>query len=141
MCRLYNVFAYLYAFCLTFWNITIIFYIAQSQKLRHPARAQVRSRNSFREVIQRRWNYAAVKWFSGGGMIFCGGRDWTTNSKKLTQSRKPTHSTQHYLNTLLITYPTLMHRGEDPSRLSDAVAYLNTWGSSAPWLSCSPIDY
>ena len=36
---------------------------------------------------------------------------------KVSQCRKPTHSTQHYLNTLPRTYPILTHRGEDPSRL------------------------
>ena len=65
-----------------------------------------------------------------------------TVPKNVAQCRKPTHSTQHYLNTVPKTYPTLIHRGEDPSRLSDAIAYLNIWGSSpAPWLSCSPIYY
>ena len=49
---------------------------------------------------------------------------------KVSQCRKPTHSTQHYLNTLPKTYPTLLHRGKDPSRLSDAIPYPNTWGSS-----------
>ena len=52
--------------------------------------------------------------------------------KIVAQCRKPTHSTQHYLNTLPKTYPTLIHRSEDPSRLSDAIPYLNTWGSSPP---------
>ena len=113
-------------------TLTQYFYIAQSQKLWRPARAEVRSRNSCREVIRRRRIYAAAEYLFGGGIMIRGGRSWTTNSKKLTQCRKPTHSTQHYLNTLLITYPTLMHRGEDPSRLSDAIACLNTWRSSAP---------
>ena len=44
---------------------------------------------------------------------------------KVSQCRKPTHSTQHYLNTLPKTHPTLIHRGEDPSRLSNAISYLN----------------
>ena len=39
---------------------------------------------------------------------------------------KPTHSTQHYLNTLPKTKATLINRGEDPFRLSDAIAYLDT---------------
>ena len=36
--------------------------------------------------------------------------------KVVLHGRKPTHSTQHYLNTLPKTYPTFIHRGEDPSR-------------------------
>ena len=45
---------------------------------------------------------------------------------KVSQCRKPTHSTQHYPDTLSKTYPNLIHRGEDPSRLSGPFAYLNT---------------
>ena len=41
-------------------------------------------------------------------------------------SRKRTHSTQHYLNTLPKTYPILIHKGKDPSRLSGTVAYVKT---------------
>ena len=40
------------------------FYIAQAQKLRYPARAQVRStsiRDSWQKIIQRRKNYAAAE--------------------------------------------------------------------------------
>ena len=49
--------------------------------------------------------------------------------KIVAQCLKSTCNTQHYLNTLPKTYPTLIHRGEDPSRLSGPIAYLNTWGS------------
>ena len=45
---------------------------------------------------------------------------------EVLQCRKPTQSTQHYLYTLPKTCPTLIHRGEDPSGLSDAIPYLNT---------------
>ena len=51
-----------------------------------------------------------------------------------SQCQKPTHSTQHCPNTLPKTNPTLIHSGEDPSRLSVAIAYLNKRGSSTPWL-------
>ena len=53
---------------------------------------------------------------------------------------KPTHSTQHYINTLPKTYPTVTRRVEDPSRLSDAIAYIIHEGLH-PWLSCLPRYY
>ena len=59
-------------------------------------------------------------------------REKITVPKIVAQCRKPTHSTQHYLNTLPKTLHTLIHRGEDPSRLSDAITYLKTLGSSTP---------
>ena len=62
-------------------------------------------------------------------------------TKIVAQCRKPTYSTQHYLITLPKTYPTLIHRGEDPSRLSGPIAHLKSWGCSPPWLSCSPRYY
>ena len=80
-------------------------------------------------------NYPAAEYLSGGGIFIRGGRGWTKKFEKkvfrknLTVpkiSRKPTHSTQHYLNTLPKTYPTLIHRGEHPSLLSDDIAYINT---------------
>ena len=46
--------------------------------------------------------------------------------KKTSPCRKPTQKTQHYLNTLPKTYPSLIHRREDPSRFSDAIPYLIT---------------
>ena len=52
-------------------------------------------------------------------------REKLTVLQIVAQCRKTTHSTQHYLNTLPKTYPTLMH-------LSAPITYLNTWGSSTP---------
>ena len=61
---------------------------------------------------------------------------WNKHSKKISKKSHtaencrtvPKTNSQHptLLNTSLKTYPTLIHRGEDPSRLSGPKAYLNT---------------
>ena len=49
-----------------------------------------------------------------------------TMPKIVAKCRKPTHSTQHYLNTLPKTYPILIHRGEEPSRFRKSLTVPKT---------------
>ena len=80
--------------------------------------------------MRRRNNNPAAENFSGAG---AGGlksrkksRKNLTVPKTVAQCQNPILSIQHYPNTLPKTSPTLKHRDKDPSRISEAIAYLNT---------------
>ena len=84
-------------------------------------------------TIRRCKKWEAAEQLSGVGKNIRGGQGWAIISEedleKISQCRKPTQSTHHYLNTL----PKIaLHRGEDPSRLSGPLVFLKTWGSSNP---------